>query len=581
MSAIKKQTFLQGAAILVGANMLVKLIGALFKIPLASILGEEGMALFNTAYSLYATMFVIATAGLPVAVSKMVSESAARHNYAETQRIFRAAALLLSLIGLIGTLILSIGAHIFAGTVLSSPQSYFAILAISPAIFFIAAASAFRGYFQGFSNMTPTAMSEVAEALGKLLIGLLLAYFLIPKGIHVASAGAVSGVTAGAFFACAILLLTYMKNKRHLPHSTPAASTMRSARSIFLSLLKIAVPITIGAAVSSLTNIIDMVMIRQRLQSLLVTPELSQTLTLWFGLNAQEALDGARMLIRPSEILYGAYSGFAVPLFNLPPTIVASLSMSVVPAISGAYALNHIKQTQRLTESTIRITILFSLPCAVGLSLLASPILTAVYNNARSQDMLSVLAIAVLFVCLVSVTTAILQATGNVMSPVWHMLVGGLVKIAANHILIGIPAINIGGAPLSTLLCYAVIAALNLIAVIRIVQPRLRPSELIVKPLIAAVGMGFGVWAVYQLLARAVGIAPLKITLSFLRQTIPATPVDGIIRIKTLIVLLCAIGAGALFYFLLLLIAGGIQREDIEMLPRGKSIAKKMGKLLR
>jgi len=172
--------------------------------------------------------------------------------------------------------------------------------------------------------------------------------------------------------------------------------------------------LTIGAAVTSLTNVIDVVMIRQRLQTIPVTQEIYSMLTEFYGLSGAEAVIGQLMKVKPSEILYGAYSGYAIPMFNLPPTIIMALSMSVVPCISAAFAVKNQAEVKKLTESTIRITMLFALPCAVGLSVLSQPILTAVYNNARAASMLTILSYAVIFVSLVSVTTAMLQAVGQV-----------------------------------------------------------------------------------------------------------------------------------------------------------------------
>lgn len=577
---LKKQTYLEGAATLVIANLVVKVIGALFKIPLANILKEEGMALFSTAYNFYTVLFVIATAGLPVAVSKMVSESLAKKNNKEVDRIFKAAVSLLSILGIIGALILFIGAKAFA-TVTGSSGSYLGIIAIAPAIFFVSVLSAFRGYFQGMSNMIPTAFSEVIEALGKLLVGLALAYLLMPTGIVNAASGAVLGVTSGVLFAALFMAVAYILNKKKMKSvSLGGDLAARSTRQIFVSLLKIAVPITIGAAVSSVTNVIDMVMIRQRLQTIMVTPEMFSTLTEYYGLSPDVVTIGKSIIEKPSEILYGAYSGFAVPMFNLPPTIVTALSMSIVPAISSAFAIKNHAEAKKLTESTVRITTLFSVPCAVGLSVLSAPILLVVYNNIRSEHMLFILAYAVIFVCLVSVTTATLQATGNVMTPVYNMLAGGVVKIVTNYFLVGNHDFNIGGAPISTLLCYMTIATLNLIAVKRVLAPRFNIADNILKPLISAVVMGIVAFFGYNLIAGIVG-APqfdLGFTLHFIESSAPITPVSGDIRIKAIIALGGAMALAVIVYVFMIFLLKAIKKDDILMMPKGEKLAKLLTK---
>ncbi len=570
---MKKQSYLKGAFILVLANALVKVIGALFKIPLANIIEEEGMAIFNTAYNLYACMFVIATAGLPVAVSKMVSSSLAKKNHAEVNKIFKAAVSLLSLIGVAGTLILFLGAKAFVGLA-DSPSSYLSVLAISPAIFFVALLSAFRGYFQGYSDMVPTALSEVTEALGKLVIGLALAYVLMPSGVVNASAGAVLGVTAGTLFALLIMVVTYIVRKRNNKVISGSPAESRSTRTIFIDLVKIAIPITIGAAVMSLTNVIDVVMIRQRLQTIMVTQEMANSLTEYYGLSKAEVIIGQLMRVKPSEILYGSYSGYAIPMFNLPPTIIMSLSMSVVPFISAAFAVKNMGEVKKLSESTVRITVLFSVPCAVGLSVLSQPILAAVYNNARAASMLGILGYAVIFVSLVSVTTAMLQGAGYVMIPVRNMAIGAAVKIITNYLLIAIPNVNIGGAPISTNLCYITIAVLNVLSVKRIMKPDLTLSGLIIRPAIASGAMGVGAFFAYQGAAKLLGIQMMDLTLNFLPQSAPFTPVVSSERIRIIIALGVAIGVAVIIYAIMTFALRLIKRDDVLMLPKGEQLTK-------
>jgi len=250
--------------------------------------------------------------------------------------------------------------------------------------------------------------------------------------------------------------------------------------------------------------------------------------------------------------------------------------MSIVPAISGAFAIKNYSEAQKLTESTVRITTLFSLPCAIGLSVLSSPILLVVYNNVRSQHLLFILAFAVIFVCMVSVTTAILQATGNVMMPVYDMLAGGIVKIVSNYILIGIDTINIGGAPISTLLCYLTIATLNLIAVKKVIKPSFNFMDNILKPVISSVAMGVTAFLSYNFVADIIG-APkfaLAFTMTFIEKTAPITPVDGSLRFKTIIALGCAIFVGAVVYGVLIFLLKAIKKEDIYMMPKGEKLYK-------
>lgn len=561
---------------LVVAHLVVKIIGACFKIPLANILEETGMAFFSRAYNLYAAMFVMATAGLPVAVSKLVSESLAKKNYGESKKILKAAVILLTMIGIIGTSVLFFGARSFAEGAFQSPGSYLSIVAISPAILFISILSAFRGYFQGHSNMVPTAYSEVIESVSKLVIGLAGAYFLMKISVEVASAGAVFGVTLGGLFALLFLVSSYLKNKKNTPDYNTVAT--RSTSKIFVKLLTIAVPITIGAAVMSLTNVIDTFMIGNRLQAIQVSPALYRTLTEFFGVNAQDVTIGANLSPQAADVMYGSYSGYAMSLFNLPPSIITSISMSIVPAISAALAISNKNQARLLTESSIRITTIFSLPCAIGMSVLSAPILICLYNNARAQYSLSLLSLAIVFVCIVSVSTSILQASGHVYIPVRNMLIGGLFKVISNYVLIAIPSINIGGAPISTICCYCFIAVLNIVSIKQILQPKFSAKNFIVKPLISSLVMGASAFLTYNVVAHFLHCPLLRLSIDMVAQTAPATPVPSTIRLNVIIALGIAIVVGIITYCIALIVLRGIQKEDIEMLPKGQKIATLMEK---
>ncbi len=526
---VKKQTFLKGALILLVTNLIVKVVGAGFKIPLARIIGPEGMGLFNTAYNIYAGLFVIATAGLPVAVSKMVSESMAKDNPREARRIFRIAFVLLGVLGLAGSVSLYYGAEWLAAAVGDSLATN-GIRVIAPAVFLVSMVSAFRGFFQGNGNMTPTAVSELAEAGGKMAAGLIFAMMFINSGIEAAATGAIQGVTVGTLLAFLVMAFIYLSNKKHFNEFILKSNNKKttSARKLTGTMLAIAVPITIGASVSSLTNLIDMAMLRTRLQDI--------------GFSVTHA-----------RMLYGAYSGYAVTMFNMPVAILTALSMSVVPAVAGALAVKNYDDAKRNVVSSVRISMLFSMPCAVGLSVLASPVLSILFNDTFSADMLSVLAYSVVFVSAVSVTTAILQAAGKVYIPVVNMLIGGVVKIAVNYVLVGNPEININGAPISTNACYAIIAVLNLIAVARVTGVKYDYPGSFIKPAVAAAGMGAAVVLIYGQLTR--------------------------ITDSRSILLLLSISAGVVVYLGILVALGGLDKSDLMMVPKGDKIVNLLQKL--
>ncbi len=524
MSNNKNDAFMKGALILVVANVLVKLIGALFKIPLARLLGDAGMGLFSTSYTIYTFMFIIATAGLPVAISKLVSEAKETGRYNQEKKIFRVSLFILSAVGIIGSLVLYYGAQFFAIKI-GTERAVHGIRAIAPAMLFVSLMSAYRGYFQGRQNMLPTAISEVVEALGKLLIGYAVAMYFMNSisdpsfRLDMGAAGAVLGVSIGAAMAFVFIWGYNIKNKKKYTF-VQATDKADSSLSIASKIIKIAIPITLGASVFSLTSIIDVSMIMRRLSVA--------------GFDKELAL-----------AKYGSYTGFAIPMFNLPPTLISSISISVVPAIAAAIAAKRHSEAQDTIRIAMKITTLFALPCAVGMALLAEPILAVVYNNTGATETLSILGYAIVFVSLVMVTNAILQALGKVYIPVIHMAIGGVIKVIINYFLVAIPDINIAGAPIGTNVCYITILVLNIVAIMRYSSVRLKFSEFILKPAICVATMGAVVVALSNVLS---GMSAVIVT-------------GG------------SIVCGAIAYFVMIVITKSIKYQDILMIPKGEKIA--------
>ena len=569
---MKEKTFLKGALILAAANFAVKIIGACFKIPLYELLGKEGNGLFNVAYQIYTFMFIIATAGFPIAVSKMVAESTAKGDEYDARRIFETALLLLGIIGLIGSTVLYVFSEQLAAF-LGNEAAAMGIRAIAPSVFFVSMVSAYRGYFQGKQNMYPTAASEVIEATAKLGIGIIAALFFMRMAINpnlsenisfsareavsrdvrvrYASGGAIMGVTVGTLLSLILMMIVYRFGEKK---ASKGLSGVRSRSRILKELVVIAIPITIGASVSSLTSLVDLATIMNRL---VVNPDVFDKYAALFGkgtefykIAAEEGWQGSVLYEKMANSLYGMYTGQAQTMFNLPLTIVVGLSMSVVPAISTLVAENKREKSLRMTESAIRITMIFAAPCAVGLSVLAKPVLGILYTDTSAYMLLEKLAIAVIFVAVVSVTNAILQAYGRVYYPVVNMLVGGTVKVLMNYMFI--PVWGIDAAPLATNVCYAVIAALNIICIIKIIKAKISVLDMILKPLAASVIMGAAAVGAYRLLFSALG--------------------------ESRIIGILAIMAGAAVYLAVIVLIKGFKRDDILNMPGGGKIAAVMEK---
>jgi len=562
----KKQSFLQGALILSLAAVLTKVIGALFfKIPLKN-LNSTAYGYFEATYNVYVPIYTVCTAGFPTAVSRMVSESIALGRYRDVKTIFRVAFRVFLVTGLVGTLLM-LGLSSFYPEFVNLPNTRLTMIVMAPAILFCCLVSAYRGVYEGSRNMTPTAISQIVEAVGKLLFGLSLAAGALQLGqsrfaaglpvygrmaetaeqavefsLPYVAAGAMIGVTAGSFFALLYIMIRYRARgigftRTELGGAPPSPSSRR----MFRSLLRVAIPVALGTLATQLTNMIDVVSLQK---CLAIVMERSGDIV--EGMYAaQIAADGTTDVL---GFLTGN-RGAVVTFTNLVPNVTLTFGISALPLITSAWALRDKRRLKSTVSLVLRITMLVATPCGIGLSVLARPIMRMVYDDVTAQvagPMLEVMGIAVIFICLVAPINAMLQAVGRADIPAKIVLVGGAVKLLLNTTLVLNPYINIMGSAYSTLACYVVMVVLSLIALLRVVRVRLKWRGIFLKPLFSGVLCGVAAWAANGLLAR---IMPGTVA------TILAILIAGIV------------------YVLLLLLLGAFTREDILMLPKGQKIA--------
>lgn len=476
----RKQFFLQGAAILAIGVLLSKVIGALFKIPLTRMITTEGAGHFNVAYNIYIVLLNVSSTGLPIAVSRLISEAAALGQRRQVQRIHQISLRLFWCIGLISGGAMYLFAPQVAGW-MRDPDAQYAIATLAPAVLFVCIGSAFRGYFQGQQYMTPTAVAQVLEAACKLLIGLLAAQLILNAGLGYpqAAGGAILGVSIGAGLSCVYFVWQYRRRRVCLT-AEEAAQPVPSAWETAKKILKLAVPITIGATGLQIFNTLGSKIILGRLQDAI-------------GLTSTAA-----------SSLYGVYS-MAQTLYLLPSAFVQPLTVGIIPTVTAAWATGNREEGRRTEESAIRMAGLIAMPCGLALSVLASPIQKFLYGyDAATLEIagpiLMLLGVASILYCLILVTNAILQAHGKTVIPMIATLAGGLVSVTANYLLVGNAQIHIYGAAVATL-SYCVVAVLvNILAIRKLVNPRPRFLAGLWKPALAAAFMAAVAFGVYQLL---------------------------------------------------------------------------------
>ena len=522
----KKQNFLQGTALLAMATAIVKVIGALYKIPLNAIIGEQGFGYFNTAYEIYNVLLMISTAGLPVAMSRMISQASSLRHYNQVRRVYATARGIFLGLGIAGTLLMTVFCRQLA-QFQNQPDAWAAIGCLGPCVLLICIMSTFRGYFQGQGNMLPTSVSQVLEAVVKLVVGILAAMALLraTNSVPLAAGGAILGVTASCLVSSLYLFTIFRKSFRELPDSGETADSFSATAR---GLLIIAVPITMGSAGLQILTMLETKIYMGRLLA-------------------------SGMTQSQSDTIRGIY-GMTQTIFNMPCAFITPITISIIPAITSQLTLLNYKEAKLTEESAARITGLIAMPCAIGLAVLAEPVtaLLGRYSGDRlalAASLMQVLAITIIFDAVVLVTTAIMQSHGHAGRPVINMLVGGVLKLLAVYILTGNPHIGILGTPIGTLICYFMISVLNLVSIRQLIPQTPAIVRNLVRSLLAALVMGIFVWG------ACFGMKHLGISSRLLLCAAP-------------------IAAGVVVYFVAAVAMKAITREDCLLLPKGDKIAK-------
>ena len=585
----KQNTFFGGAAILAVGILVVKLIGMFYKIPLVNIIGAQGNSDFSNAYNIYAVLLTISTAGLPVAVSKLVSEANALNRQNQVRSIFRTSMVLFLALGLLSFLLMYFRADWLA-EMMHDTKAAAGIKALAPAVVCVGCLAAFRGYTQGHQDMAPTSVSQIIEAMCKLVVGLALAWWLIKAGQpdYIAAAGAITGVTVGTVVALAYMLIRYtLRRSREQRRADDRPDSMGG---IMADILRIAVPITLSASMVGIVTVIDSSLVQGQLQrALLEKPAcwelyrefidfapLQAALDSWkaalpegqgatIALLTQQAEQGAagaqqlrELLESVSRTLYGNYSG-ALNIYNLPTSLMAAITASVIPAVSGALARRDRRGAGKITGSALRITALLAFPMGVGLFVMGTPIMQLLYPALSAQlagPLLSTLGLATVFVCMMLVCNSVLQAHGFVNLPVLVMLLGGGLKIVTNYHVVVQPGIGIYGAPMGNILCFGLCLALDLVVIARVIPKRPAYLPIFIKPLLASLVMGGAAWAVNGLLTRLLSHG------------------GELSRMGCALTVFLSIGVAMVVYMVLVVALRIISRDDLALMPKGDKIAR-------
>lgn len=524
----KKQNFLHGAALLAMATAVVKLIGAFYKIPLKMIIGDQGYGYFTTAYDIYSVLLMISTAGLPIAMSRMISQASSLGNYRQVRKVYKTARGIFLGLGLLSSLLMVLFCQELA-LFQRQPKAVTAILCLAPCALLMGFISTFRGFFQGQGNMRPTSVSQMLEAVCKLIIGLAAAFLLMRHtgSKALAAGGAILGVTVSCMVSVIFLYGKFRPAYRQLPETEEEAQSYAQASK---QLLAIAVPITIGSAGLQLLTVLET--------------------NLYMG----QLLTAGGMSQETADITKGIYN-MCQTVFNMPCAFMIPITTSILPAITAHLTLKNHGAVRDTEESAARITGLLSLPCSVGLFVLARPVISLLggyYGESLelASKLMALLAVGIFLYAIVQYTNVILQSHGRATIPVVNMLLSGVMKLAVVYILVGNPNIGIAGAPIGAALCYLCIAVMNLIAIRKVVPQKPALVKNILRPVLPALLMGVCVWGSYEGLLHLLGSDASR-------------------------VILCGIpiAVGVVVYLVLAVVLRAITYEDCMLLPKGEKLA--------
>lgn len=527
----KKGSFIIQASVLAAASLIVRFIGFLYRLPLTELIGDRGNAIYSAGYYIYTFLLILSSAGLPAAISRLVSTRIAKGEYRNAQKIFRVSMIFAGAAGAIGMLVLFFFAEPIAKMV-DSPNSVYCLQTLAPTLLIVGVMSVYRGYLQGMNIMTPTAVSQIFEQVFNAVFSVYLAWVLVKQSIPLGAAGGTAGTGIGALAGLIVVMIFYNRMKPEIRHNMCIEEKgiyQETTGEAFKKLVVTAFPIIAGTAVFSMTNLIDMKMVMS-------------------GLMSSGAFTEAE-----AEVLYGQLSGKYVTLTTFPVSISSAMATAAIPNIAMAVTVGNKKEVKRKINTALKLAMIISIPAAVGIGVLGDQILRMLFPSyPEGGVLLKVGAISIAFLSFCQIVTGVLQGIGKIQVPVIGALLGAVVKIALNWILIRIPSINVVGAVISTDVCYLVASIFNVIMLMRYTKTRVNFSGVLIKPTIGSIIMGIGCVIGYKVISLVFGNT-----------------------ISTLLTIIVAV----IIYLLVMIFIRGITEEDLLSIPKGRILVRVFKKI--
>ena len=523
---MENQSTNKGFAILSAAGMIVKILSLLYLPFLMEIIGATGYGSYYKAYQIYVFIYVITNTGIPVAISKLISELTAVKNFQDAVRSFKLARLLLCMLGLVMTLLMLIIAYPVT-VLMDAKEVYLGVLLLAPAIFFTSISAAYRGYFQGRGNMTPTAIAQIIEQVANTVFTLAFAAFFMKYGINAALAGGTFATTLAAIISAGYIVIYYRKNNKFkVPMSYKYLEVERySNKQLTRKIISYGVPITLCVSMTYLGNLVDVINTSQRL------------------------IASGKFTHTTATTLVGTLGKYQ-QLINVPIAVITALSVAILPAIAGVVALKDKKAIKDKIDYSLRLCCLIAVPSAVGLAVLSQPVFKLIFPNyPEGAQLMRIGAIVIVLMAVVQIQTSILQGIGKLYTATIFAVVGIVAKITANYFLIVRPDININGAVYGSIIGFSIPLILNHIMIRKTLEVKISLVSHAIKPIISSGIMGLIVYVVYTYLYK--GLA--NVTSHYLISNAVSTFMAVII--------------GMYMYTYGLILIGGIRKQDLNAIP--------------
>ncbi|MDE6386695.1 MAG: polysaccharide biosynthesis protein [Lachnospiraceae bacterium] len=526
----KKNNFVLQAGILAASGMIVKVISLIYRSPLLSIIGLEGNGYYSTAINIYTIILLISSYSIPSAISKVIAQKLAFKEYRNAQRVFQCALLYVLVVGGIAAIITFVAAPVFMS---KSANSIVALRVLAPTIFFSGFLGVFRGYFQAHGSMMHTSLSQILEQIMNAVISILAAYLLIgmvtnesetTQAIY-GSAGSALGTGAGVVTALAFMFGMYMLNRKMVNRRAEhdRRSKEDSYGEIFKMIFTIVTPFILSTFIYNCSTVVNM--------------------NIYYDL----LIDYKKIDSVTAHIDYGIFATQAISVVNIPIAIASAMSSATIPGVSTSFVRKEYKKTREQVSKAIRMTMLIAIPASTGLLLLAEPIMYFIFPQKDSLDrasgLLAALAITVILYCLSTLTNAVLQGIGKVNTPVIHSAIALVVQAVGLVLLLWFTDLNLYALACANIIYSLVMCILNQISVRKHLKYKQELVRSFIIPFIASLVMGVAAYGVYH---------GLYILLPVSR-----------------VALLVAIGIGALIYFAMILLMGGITEKELRAFPKG------------